>query len=64
MEIMTDQQLENLLGSMITNDASCRSEIKSRIAVQKQQSTSRGLSSPANWTSKQATSVMNSVVLW
>jgi hypothetical protein len=38
VEITASQQLENEenfnnLGSMITNDAGCRSEIKSRIAV-------------------------------
>jgi hypothetical protein len=38
VEITTDQQLDNMenfnnLGSMITNDAGCRSEIKSRNAV-------------------------------
>jgi len=68
VEIMTDQQLENVeyftyLGSMITNDASCRSEIKSRIAVAKAAFNKQ----KTVFTRKldlQSTSVMNGVVLW
>jgi hypothetical protein len=40
----------NYLGSMITNDARCTSEIKSRIAKVKQHSTRRRLFSQTNWT--------------
>jgi hypothetical protein len=49
IKIMIDQkQLENVeyfnyLGSMITNDAQCTREIKSRIAMAKQHSTRRRL---------------------
>jgi hypothetical protein len=47
------KQLENMeyfnyFGSMLTNDAWCTREIKSRI--QKQRSTRRRIFSPANWT--------------
>jgi hypothetical protein len=56
MKIMIDRkQLENVeyfnyLDSMITNDARCTCEIKSRIAMEKQHSTRRRIFSPANWT--------------
>jgi hypothetical protein len=56
IQIMIDQkQLENVeyfnyLSSMITNDANCTHEIKSRIVMQKQHSTRRRVFSPANWT--------------
>jgi hypothetical protein len=56
MKIMIDQnQLENVeyfnyLGSMITSDARCTREIKSRIAMAKKQHSTRRLFSPANWT--------------
>jgi hypothetical protein len=36
---------------MITNDARCKREIKSRIAMTKQLSTTKILFSPENWTS-------------
>jgi hypothetical protein len=54
IKIRTDQkQLEDVeyfsyLGSMITHDARCTREIKSRIALEKQHSTRRRLPSPAN----------------
>jgi hypothetical protein len=57
MKIMIDQkQLENVeyfsyLGSMITNDARCTREIKSRIALAKAAFNKRRIFSPANWTS-------------
>jgi hypothetical protein len=49
------KQLENMeyfnyLGSMITNEARCTREIKSRIAMAKQHSKRRRIFSPANWT--------------
>jgi hypothetical protein len=56
IKIMIDQkQLKNVeylnyLGSMITNDARCTREIKSRIPWQKQQSIRRKIFSSANWT--------------
>jgi hypothetical protein len=48
-----EKQVENVeefsyLGSMITNDARCTREIKARLPWQKQHSTRRRLSSPAN----------------
>jgi hypothetical protein len=56
MTIMVDQkQLEdveylNYLGSMITNDARCAREIKSRIAMAKAAFNKKKNLSPANWT--------------
>jgi hypothetical protein len=53
---MIDQkQLENMdylksLGSMITNDARCTREIKSRITMAKQHSPRRNLFYKSNWT--------------
>jgi hypothetical protein len=39
----------NCFGSMVTNDAKCTREIKSRIAMAKEHSTGRRLFSAANW---------------
>jgi hypothetical protein len=39
----------NCIGSMMTNDARCTREIKSRIAMANQLSTTRRFISPANW---------------
>jgi hypothetical protein len=55
IKIMIDQkQLENVeyfnyLGSMITNDARCTREIKSRIAMAKATFNKKTTLSPANW---------------
>jgi hypothetical protein len=55
MKIMIDQkQLENMeyfnyLGSMITSDARCTREIKSRIAMAKTALNKKKIFSPANW---------------
>jgi hypothetical protein len=56
MKIMIDQkQLENVkyfnyLSCMITNDARCTREIKSRIAMAKTAFNNKKIFSPANWT--------------
>jgi hypothetical protein len=55
VQILIDQkQLENLecfpyLGTTIASDSGYRREIKPRIAMGKQHSTSRNFFSPANW---------------
>jgi hypothetical protein len=54
MKIIIDQQLENVeyfnyLGSVITNDAGCTREIKSRIAMAKGAFNKKKIFSPANW---------------
>jgi hypothetical protein len=56
LQIMIDQkQLENVecfngLDSMISNNARCTREIKSRIVWKKQNLAGRRFFSPANWT--------------